>query len=227
MGSLTLSKIDRLYWMGRYTERVNTTVRFLMDYYDKLIDGNPMPHEEFCKRLSLPDVYTSDACFLYHYVYDRDNADSLRIAADRMLGNGMTLRETIGSNTLSYLQLAVNNLDSSEDSDCPMIYAQQMLDDLMAFRGSFDDNIEEESIRDIIKCGLQTERVSLYLRLGYPDGICQKEIGKLLARVRKTPVRTNSAAFSQLLLTQANGDGSALPDNRSKLIEAAETLIEI
>ena len=36
MGSLTLSKIDRLYWMGRYAERVNTTLRFLMKYYDQL-----------------------------------------------------------------------------------------------------------------------------------------------------------------------------------------------
>lgn len=227
MGSLTLSKMDRLYWMGRYAERVNTTVRFLMDYYDQLIDGTPMPHEEFCRRLTLPDVYASDTSFLYHYVYDRDNPDSLRVAADRMIGNGMTLRETIGSATLSYLQLAVNNLDAAENSDSPMIYAQRMLDDLMAFRGSFDDKVEDESIRDLIKCGLQTERVSLYLRLGYPDAVCQKEIGKLLSRVRRTPVRTKSAAFSQLLLAHANGDGAVLPEDRSRLVEAAETLIEI
>nr|WP_294152407.1 circularly permuted type 2 ATP-grasp protein [uncultured Selenomonas sp.] len=36
------------------SERVNTTLRFLMKYYDQLIDGQPMDHREICEpRLHL------------------------------------------------------------------------------------------------------------------------------------------------------------------------------
>jgi uncharacterized alpha-E superfamily protein len=179
MGSLTVSKMDRLFWMGRYAERVNTTLRFMMDYYDAMIDGAPMPHAEFCKRLTLPDIYASDEDFLYNYVFDTDNPDSLATAADRMLGNGMMLRETISSGTLSYLQMAVNALQAAKTSTNPLVEAQQAIDYIMAFRGSFDDNVWDESIRNLVKCDIDVERISLFLRLGYPDRLCLKEINKL------------------------------------------------
>ena len=206
MGSLTLSKIDRLYWMGRYAERVNTTLRFLMKYYDQLIDGQPMDHREICERLTVPDIYT---------------------AADRMLGNGMMLRETISSSTLSYLQMAFNDLVSAKKSDCPMIEVQAMIDSIMAFRGSFDDTVEDEGVRNVVKCGWTAERCILYLRLGEPDRMCLKEMSKLIDRVKRTPVRTRSFAFAELLKAMALGDGGKLPEERGDLIHAAEELVEI
>ncbi|MCI6101290.1 MAG: alpha-E domain-containing protein [Selenomonas sp.] len=227
MGSLTLSKIDRLYWMGRYAERVNTTLRFLMKYYDQLIDGQPMDHREICERLTVPDIYTGNEDFISRFTFDETNPDSIYTAADRMLGNGMMLRETISSATLSYLQMAFNDLISAKKSDCPMIEVQAMIDSIMAFRGSFDDTVEDEGVRNVVKCGWTAERCILYLRLGEPDRMCLKEMGKLIDRVKRTPVRTRSFAFAELLKATAVGDGGKLPEERGDLIHAAEELVEI
>ena len=227
MGSLTLSKINRLYWMGRYAERVHTTLRFLLKYYDELIDGQPQDHHEICQELVIPDIYKDNADFLFNFTFDPNNPNSMYVAADRMLGNGMTLRETISSETLAYLQMAFNDLLSAKDSKSPALEVQKVLDDIMAFRGCFDDIIADEGIRNVIKCGLRTERVSLNLRLGASDEECLKEITKLLRRVEKTPVRTRSLAYSQLLQVAANGDAGKLPENRTELVMAAENLIEI
>lgn len=227
MGALTVSKIDRLYWMGRYAERVNTTLRFLMKYFDQLIDGHPMDHREVCARLTVPDVYTDDEDFLRRFTFDGDNPDSLFVAADRMLGNGMMLRETISSGTLSYLQMAFNHLVAAKSSDSPMLEAQAVIDDIMAFRGSFDDTVEDEGVRNVIKCGFTAERVSLYLRLAYPDSWCLKEMSKLIDRVNRTPVRTRSMALAALLQATAAGDSAQLPEERDDLVRAAEELVEI
>lgn len=228
MGSLTLNKIDRLFWMGRYAERVNTTLRFMMDYYDKLIDDVQMPHADVCERLAIPDVYSSDADFSRKFIFDGTNPDSLAVAADRMLGNSMTLRETIGTDTLSYLQMAVNELGHAEKSSAPMVVLQHVMDYIMAFRGNFDDRIIDESTRNIIKCGFNVEKLSLCLRLGYPDSQCVTEIGKLLSRLRNTPVRTRSAAFASLLeYADISDAGGKLPEDRSALITAAEEIIDV
>ncbi len=222
MGTLTLNKIDRLFWMGRYAERVNTSLHFMMTYYDKLIDSKPMPYQEVCQRLAIPDIYTSDEDFAYKYVFDRENPDSIIVAADRMLGNGMTLRETISSWTLSYLQMAVNSLQAASTSTSPSIEAQETIDAILAFRGSFDDNVEEQNVRNVTKCGFNVEKVSLYLRLGYPDEICIKEISKLIHRIQRTEVRTRSSSLAYLLQVSEK-----LPEDRSLVIKAAEELVEI
>ncbi|WP_366209032.1 alpha-E domain-containing protein [uncultured Selenomonas sp.] len=153
--------------------------------------------------------------------------DSIYTAADRMLGNGMMLRETISSSTLSYLQMAFNDLVSAKKSDCPMIEVQAMIDSIMAFRGSFDDTVEDEGVRNVVKCGWTAERCILYLRLGEPDRMCLKEMSKLIDRVKRTPVRTRSFAFAELLKATALGDGGKLPEERGDLIHAAEELVEI
>ena len=36
---LTLKQVDSIYWLGRYTERVMTTLKFLMNMYDSNIDS--------------------------------------------------------------------------------------------------------------------------------------------------------------------------------------------
>ena len=61
---------------------------------------------------------------------------------DALLGNGMVLRETITSPTLSYLQLADSAMDLASRSEAPGVELQWVLDDIMAFRGSFDEAVD-------------------------------------------------------------------------------------
>lgn len=38
MGIISMEKVDHLYWFGRYTERVYTTLRMFFHIYDKMIE---------------------------------------------------------------------------------------------------------------------------------------------------------------------------------------------
>lgn len=57
MGIISVEHMDRLYWLGRYTERTYTTTRIFEHSYDKMIDFQPETYHKFCDRLDIPDIY--------------------------------------------------------------------------------------------------------------------------------------------------------------------------
>ena len=57
MGVISLERADSLFWLGRYVERVFTTVKVFFDYYDCMIDRNEREYIHFCEALSIPNVY--------------------------------------------------------------------------------------------------------------------------------------------------------------------------
>ena len=71
----------------------------------------------------------------------------------------------IGTQTMSYLELAVNDLTSLKDFDSCIIDLQNILDHILAFWASLDDEIENYEIRNIIKLGRRLERLDMYLYL--------------------------------------------------------------
>ena len=42
MGIISLEKQDHLFWLGRYCERVYTTIRTFLLSYDKMLDNDDM-----------------------------------------------------------------------------------------------------------------------------------------------------------------------------------------
>ena len=40
MGIMSVEKFQHLFWLGRYTERVFSTLRIFCKYYDKMIDND-------------------------------------------------------------------------------------------------------------------------------------------------------------------------------------------
>ena len=105
MGIISLEQADRLYWLGRYTERVYTTLRMFCQSFDVMIDELGDSYREFCKKLDIPDSYGDKAAFLKQYPFDCENPDSIISNLDRAYGNAVVLRESIGSEALSYIQL--------------------------------------------------------------------------------------------------------------------------
>ena len=111
MDYISVTKTNRLFWLGRYYERVSLTLRFIMERYDEMIDSDSFDYHKYCYDLGIPDIYSSPEDFFQRYIFDPTDDFSIRKSADTMLGNGMVLRETIGSPTLSYLQMAVYALE--------------------------------------------------------------------------------------------------------------------
>jgi uncharacterized alpha-E superfamily protein len=185
-----LSKANRLFWLGRYNERVLTTLKYILALYDKSIE-NEIDVDEFCNKLNIPNTYADNKTFFERYLFDKTDQNSVVSNADRMLGNGMVLRETLTTETLSYLQMAINALDMAAKNNHPGIEAQWVIDDIMAFRGSFDDKMENKIERNIIKCGIGVERITLFLQFNNPQKVIFYEIEKLLSRSFKTGLSTN------------------------------------
>lgn len=223
MDTVTLSKQNRLFWLGRYAERVYAAVQVLMEDYDRLIDGKGLDYQAFCKDMGIPCDYVSGEDFCRRYLFDGSSPYSLRSAAEHMLGNGMVLRETITSKTLAYLQMAYGALELAEHSEAPCVPLQWVLDDIMAFRGSFDDSVEEERIRNITKIGSQVERISLILRMGWHAERLERELQKLLNRLYKTGLQPNPQAL-EVITGCALGEA---PVSREVLLQSVEGLFSV
>lgn len=228
MDYLSLNKINNLFWLGRYQARVDTTLAYMSRYYDKMIDGTPMPYEAFCAKLSIPCVYKSNVLFVRNYIYNAKDPFSIRSAAESMLGNGMVLRETIGSTTLSYLQMAVYALDRASVSTSPSLGWQKVADFLMAFLGSCDSYIENQAIRDIVKSGICVEHLSLYLRLGAADNLIEKEIHKLLTYTERATMPMNEVALNVIKVAEDDfATHRELAIAKGKLLTAVESLFRV
>ncbi len=205
MDTVTVNKNNRLFWLGRYAERVYQGILIVHKVQDDLVDGDGVDMSTLCQKLGLEVNFDTVEEFFQRYTFDRSLADSILSSADGMLGNGMVLREVLGSQTLSYLQMAVIALESAASSNSCGVQFQWVMDDIMAFRGSYGEYIFSEEIRNIIRCGASVERLGTMLRFEEEEGALRKEMHKLINRLYKTHLvydkeklkRINAFAFSE------------------------------
>lgn len=197
MGTISIEKVNELYWLGRYTERVFTTLQVFNKIYDKMIDQDGFAYDDFCMRLTIPNLYTSQEDFIKRYLFDPGNMDSLLSNMYRAYDNAILHREDISSEVLAYIHMSLDVLKSSRDSDTPLWSLMPLTDYIFAFWGSAEDYVEEE-VRHILKAGKLVERLDLYLRLGMSKELIQKEYCRLKFRVHLLRVDYNEAALQRL-----------------------------
>lgn len=198
MGIISIENTDRLFWLGRYSERVYTTIRLFADSYDLMIDIDFSNYEDFCRRLDIPNIYKSKEDFIERYSFDEYNPDSLYANLMRVYDNAVVLREEIGSETLSYIQLAVYEMQKAKASSSPLIELQKVIDNILAFWGIADDRIDDENVRNIIKVGKRVERLDLYGRLHMKPKEIVREVCRLSDRIAKTCLNYNSENLKAL-----------------------------
>ena len=186
MGIISIENTDRLYWLGRYSERVYTTIRLFSASYDSMIDTYLDSYETFCQKLDIPNIYTSSQNFIERYCFDEQDPNSIYSNLMRAYDNCVTLREEIGSETISYIRLAVYEMNKAKISQSPMIEFQKVNDNILAFWGIVDDNIDSENVRNIIKVGKRIERLDLYGRLHIPKKELNREVQRLAGRIPRT-----------------------------------------
>lgn len=165
MGIISLEQTNRLYWLGRYSERVYTTIRLYSKCYDDMIDDIGENYADFCKMLEIPNIYQDKEDFNHRYGFDETDPNSILSNLMRAYDNAIVLREEIGSETLSYIQLAIYAINKAKISRAPLLELQNVQDNILAFWGIADDFIESETIRNIIRTGKRVERIDLYARL--------------------------------------------------------------
>lgn len=198
MGIISVEQTDRLFWLGRYSERVYTTLRLYSESFDRLIDMDSYDYAEFCRRLDIPDVYGSKEKFKESYPFDEEDTNSILSNLLRAYDNAIVLREEIGSETLSYIQLAIYDMQKARISRAPLIEMQSVIDNLLAFWGIADDIIDSEQTRNIIKAGKRVERIDLFGRLHLPAANITREVHRLIPRIERSGIRYHEEGLERL-----------------------------
>ncbi|MCR5058342.1 MAG: alpha-E domain-containing protein [Clostridiales bacterium] len=206
MGIISIDQVDHLYWLGRYTERVYTTLMIFAKNFDLMIDADNGIYQNFCVSLDIPDIYQSKEDFIRRYAFDDSVPDSIISNLNRAYDNAIVLRETIGSDALSYIQLSIYAMNNAAKSNSPLIELQQVMDDLLSFWGIVDDQIDADQIRNIIKAGKRIERIDLYARLEIERSRLEREVHRMIPRVLRSGMKYNENslnAVSSLILEES------------------------
>ena len=191
MSILSFGNSERLFWLGRYSERVYTGIRAL--------SGRSVERK----------------CF------DESNPESLYCSLMYAYDNAIVLRDEIGSEAFSYIQMAVYEMNSAKKSPAPMLNLQKVNDNIAAFWGMADDVISDENVRGIIKLGKRIERVDLYARGNAGNDEIQREVTRLTYRIEKTGLHYNPETLSAL---NELAEGENI--NRPEVIRMVESLIK-
>lgn len=199
MGTLSLTKAGRLFWLGRYTERVYTSLKESKNIYDCMVDGGEADYPAYCTALGIPNTFASTEDFFKGYLADRSAPTSLVSVLGYAYDNAIVLRDTIGTETFSYIQLACNAMEKAISGDYPELELQSVLDYIMAFRGCAEYSLMDETSRTILRTGANVEYLSLALRLNHPKEECRIECERLLNRLYKIPLSTDTERRDRLV----------------------------
>lgn len=221
MGIKSVMNTDRLFWLGRYSERVYTTLKLFSRSFDSLIEEDGQDYASFCTSLEIPNIYGNKDDFIQTYAFSKQDPNSIRSNLLRAYDNAIELRDEIGSECLCYIQIAIYEMDAAERSQAPILHFQKLTDAILAFWGCVDDQIDDENTRNIIKIGKRVERLDLCARLGKERKAILRELHRLAGRIDRTDLIYSRQTLQ--LLTQL-AEASQL-DYR-EIVRAVERLVE-
>lgn len=222
MGIISVEQMNELYWLGRYMERVYTTLHLYFKSYDEMIDQKLDSYQDFCRKVEIPDIYGSPEAFRERYPFDETDPNSIISNLKRAYDNAIILREEIGSETLAFVQLAIFSIQKAKLSEAPLIQMMAVMDHIMAFWGIADDEIDSEQVRNILKAGKRVERLDMYARLGANREKLLRELHRLIPRVERSGIGYDASGLRLLddLITAENIDCY-------RVIETVENLVEV
>lgn len=164
---ITKSKVGNLYWLGRYSERVFTTLNTFLPFYDRVMDTDVDAFRPFARALDLPQDFADFDTFITSFLYDSENPDSIRSAIRCAFTNAVPLRPELGSRLLQYIELAMGGVDDAavHSSHADDLYDHRDIADLiLSFWGGIEDSQIDAPLKALLFLGKYLERVDLYTR---------------------------------------------------------------
>ena len=220
MDTVTLTRLDNLFWLGRYVERVYQTIRLYMDGYDRMLDESSSCYHEICRKMGIPDFYASKEDFIKRFGFDSANPFSIVSNANRVYDNAMVIRDEISTDALAYIHLAIADLEKAKNDGSPMIFMQKVLDYILAFWGCLDDVVDEEAVRNTVKAGKRIERLDLAVRFRKNCVELRREYVRLTHRLKTTSLKYNKAALMHVgaMIEEENPDYDELLFQTERII---------
>lgn len=222
--ALSGTKTDELFWLGRYTERVYTSLDLFAQVFDEMIDGNQEAYKVMLRNLEIADIYTDKRDFNERYCFDNTNPDSIRYSLERSFDNAVIMRELIGSGSLSYIQEAIYEMEAAERSESPMIDLQGVQDLIVAFWGMTDDVIFDERVRNLLKVGKIVERIDLYSRMNKDMKRIGREVERLMVRIDRSGISYDKKRLNKIYNISHQERASQF-DDYQMIVENVESLV--
>ena len=179
------AKANRLYWLGRYAERVYLTLHMLRKHCDLMIDEDKDAYITFCTLMGIENKYTSADDFTKRYLFDLSNPESVINMLERVKDNAMMLREEILTETLCYIELSIAHMNKPDVQSCGIEGLQRITDYMLAFWGSIDERIVDNQIRHSIKFGKFIESLDLHIRFDYTFSRVEGIFNRMLDSIEK------------------------------------------
>lgn len=182
MALVTASKADNLYWLGRYTERVFTTLSLFFPFYNHVMDTDVEAFRPVAHALDLPEDFADFDGFVRSFLYDASDPNSVRSAANAGFYNATVLRPELGSRLLQYIELALSNLsDAAEHSLAgdSILNHRDVTDALLAFWGGIENSAADPAFKALVFIGKYIERLDLYSRFKLPVEMMDAPVIKL------------------------------------------------
>ena len=200
--AISATKGNRLYWLGRYTERVYINLHILRRYYDRMLDSPSAyaVYDEYLRRLEAPNFYNDVDSFWVSYLYDPKNPSSIYSGLTAANDNGIVLREEIMSETLSYIHMSISRVNEVRDHNIAsknITELQPITDYLLAFWGSIDERIFDKRIRNFIRVGRLVENIDMHIRFLYPHYRIKEAYDRL-----KECASAEDGIFDQMILSR-------------------------
>jgi uncharacterized alpha-E superfamily protein len=187
MGIISLEHRGNLYWLGRYAERVYATLHSFFDHYDITLDKDKNSYRNFLNSLEIDDTYGDYQGFIRGFLFERKDKNSISTAFHNAYDNALVIRNSIGSEALGYIQLAMDVFHSCKKTKNLRLGLMPVMDYLLAFWGSIDDKLIDGEARTIIKGGKLVERLDLYFRFNYEHRLLNSEYEKLCRVLARSP----------------------------------------
>lgn len=200
MGTLSIAKTDHLLWLGRYMERTLTTLRFVLAAYDAALD-NPDSNmwDKSLRELGFQEEITEPKKFFEDCLFSTTLPASIYHSLDQAYGNAVTLRDSVGSESIAYVQMAVDSVNRASTSTSPLLDLQSIIDNIMAFKGTVEDSVTDDTARYLVKCGMSIERMDLYTRLGYQLDVLPQVAHRLAGRISRVGVPYDAEKFRRMV----------------------------
>ena len=148
------------------------------------------------------------------------NPDSIYSNLSRAYDNAIVLRNFITTETMAFIQLALDRLEQGSIAESAFLETQRVSDLLLAFWGSVDDRVVDVERRDLLKVGKYSERLDLMIRLNCQEYAVDELLIRMLSHTRRVEPLLNREVLQQLRSMKE----PALESNRAHLLHLINAL---
>jgi uncharacterized alpha-E superfamily protein len=165
---LTRNVANSLYWLGRYLERVESTLIEINRTYDEIIDVDSDAGKNLYLKFGLELEYTSSTDFLYQSIFGSHSCNLVELL-EYARENAIISRSYIGHDafgTIIQLDTFFKEANTNKDLDLDFRFIDEALSLISEIWGELTRKITRNVNDYFLLLGKYVEKVDFHLRLG-------------------------------------------------------------